>query len=231
MSLGFSLRAAKPSLVILPNISQSQRDWITILFHNSGSHLSCHNYEQKWWSSHALNRYILFLAINSPNLKLIIQSKKVLKVQWLYNLQFSSWWWWWLFSTATKGLPFEFILTYRRVLSIQTNPYQALNNKRTNYNKENCSTESESDQTGVQHIWNKIPSSLTFTFSNDSCYRPSSGGCHHTGKNHPPRTGSCCHPQTVLWKLKTPSLHNSSNPPGLHLPGCSPPCQLPRPGH
>ena len=68
---GFSRRAAKPSLVILPNISQSRSEWIAILFHNSGSHLG-HNCGSWLWTYHAptLNRYILFLAIIYPNLKL-----------------------------------------------------------------------------------------------------------------------------------------------------------------
>ena len=53
----------------------------------------------------------------------------------------------------------------------------------------------------------------TFTFLVESCSRPSSGGCCRTGQKPPPRTGSSCHPQPVLWKLKHFDPKNSCPPP------------------
>ena len=55
------------------------------------------------------------------------------------------WWWWWLFSTATKGFSFEFILTSGRVLSIHTNPYQALMILHKNWQIKTVERESEND--------------------------------------------------------------------------------------
>ena len=48
-----------------------------------------------------------------------------------------TWWWWLYFSTATKRLLFEFYLNIWRVLSIRSDPYQALMKSNTKQNKEN----------------------------------------------------------------------------------------------
>ena len=88
-----------------------------------------------------------------------------------------------------------------RVLSIQTNPYQALKNKQTNWNKENYKKESESDQTCATIF--KIQNPWVFWLSLSCfgcCSRPSSGGRCRTRQKHPPRTGSSSQPQAVLWK-------------------------------
>ena len=47
------------------------------------------------------------------------------------------WWWWWYFYTATKGLYLN-LFEHRRVLSIHTDPYQALMLFTQKLTKKNC---------------------------------------------------------------------------------------------
>ena len=126
-------------------------------------------------------------------------------------------WWYYLFQTASKGFFYIWIYS-ERALSIHSDPYQALKIYYTKTKNKNCRKwKWEKLQAGVQHhkfwfyqsqLWAQSPELLAKSPS-----RPLNVGVFECKI-------------LILIKLD-PSHHNSSNPPGLHLPGCLPPLQLP----
>ena len=131
------------------------------------------------------------------------------------------WWWWFYFWTATKGFSFEFILTSGRVLSIQTNPYQALMILHKNWQIKTVERESENDtlELNNQKSW-----FLTFQLKMQSPWHLAKSPSHLTKCQNASNPNLDVDENGPL----TPQL---PHPPGLHLPGCLPPLQLPGPGH